>query len=72
MNGKSIVVVLTVAVGAVVLASLGLSLLTPGNRIEFLGINLASEDGRFIPPATGGLALAVGIVWLLAKSKRAG
>ena len=72
MNGKSIVVVLTVAVGAVVLASLGLSLLTPGKPVEFFGMNIASGDGQFIPPAAGGLALAVGIVWLLAKSKRAG
>ena len=71
MNGRSIVVVLTVAVGAVVLASLGLSLLTPGKHIDFLGINIASGDGQFIPPVAGGLALAVGIVWLFAKSKSA-
>jgi hypothetical protein len=38
--------------------------LTPGQRIECLGINIASGDGGFIPPAAGGLALAVGIVWL--------
>jgi hypothetical protein len=71
MTTKSIVTVVLVAVGVVVVASLGLGVLTPGKSVEFLGLNLADGDGRFIPPVAGGLAFIGGILLLLVKSKRA-
>ena len=71
MNAKPIVIITLVAVGVVVLASLGLTFLPPGKPLEFLGLNLAEEDGRFIPPVAGGLAFTVGIILLLVKSRRA-
>jgi hypothetical protein len=71
MNTKPIIVVTLIAVSVVVLASLGVNFLTPGKPCEFLGLNLADEDGRFIPPVAGGLAFAGGIIFLLLKSKHA-
>jgi hypothetical protein len=71
LNTKPIIVVTLIAVGVVVLASLSLNFLTPGKPFEFLGLNLADGDGRFIPPVAGGLVFAGGIIFLLLKSKRA-
>jgi hypothetical protein len=71
MNAKPVIAVTLVAVGAVVLASLGLGQLTPDKPVEFLGMNIAKGDGEFIPPLAGGLVFAGGILWLLVKSKRA-
>jgi nitrate reductase gamma subunit len=71
MNIKPVIAVTLVAVGVVVLASLGLGLLTPGKPVEFLGMNIAKGNGQFIPPVAGGLAFAGGIILLLIKSKRA-
>jgi hypothetical protein len=71
LNTKPIIVVTLIAVGVVVLASLSLNFLTPGKPLEFLGLNLADGDGRFIPPVAGGLVFAGGIIFLLLKSKRA-
>lgn len=69
MNTKSIITITFVAVGVVVLASLSLNFLTQGKPVEFLGFNLAYEDGRFIPPVAGGLVLVGGIIFQLLKSK---
>ena len=71
MEAKHIITVAFVAVGVVVLASLGLGFLTPGKPVEFFGLNIANGDGRFIPPVAGGLVFIAGILWLLVRAKRA-
>lgn len=70
MNTKSLIIVALTTVGIVVLASLGLSFLTPGKPVEFLGINIAKADGQFIPPVAGACVFVGGIILLLVKSKR--
>ena len=69
MNTKTVVAVILIALGIVVLAYSGLSFTTPGKPIEFLGMNIATTDNHFIPPAAGALALVGGIVLLLVKPK---
>ena len=71
MNTKNIIAVSLIVVGAVVLASLGLTFTTPGKSIEFLGLHLGTTDSHFIPPLAGALALAGGIILLLLKPKKA-
>jgi nitrate reductase gamma subunit len=68
---KLFVAVVLVSVCVVVFASMALNLLTPGQPVEFLGVNIAKSDGQFIPPVAGGMVLAAGVVWLLIRSKRA-
>jgi hypothetical protein len=70
MNTKSMIVIGLIAMGVVVLASLGLGLITPGKSTEFLGVNIVKDDGQFIPPIAGALALVCGIVVLLVKPRR--
>ena len=69
MNMKTIVALSLVALGIVVLAYSGLSFTTPGKPIEFLGLHIATTDNHFIPPVTGALALAGGIVLFLIKPR---
>jgi hypothetical protein len=69
MNTKTIVAVLLITLGIVVLAYSGLSFTTPGKNIDFLGMQIATTDNHFIPPAAGALALVGGIVLLLVKPK---
>jgi hypothetical protein len=61
---KSFLAVALISVGAIVIASLALNCLTPGQRIEFAGVNLAQGDGQFIPPVAGGLVFVAGMIWL--------
>ena len=72
MNTKTFLVVALVAVGIVVLASLGLSFTSLGAPVEFLGMHVAAADVEFIPPAAGALALVGGIVLLVVTTKRIG
>jgi len=70
MNTKNIVAVTLIALGIVVLASMGLTFTTPGKSIEFLGMHLGTTDSHFIPPIAGALALIGGIILLLVKPKK--
>jgi hypothetical protein len=70
MKTQSLAAIALIAVGMVVLASLGLSFMTPGKPIDFLGTDIAKADGQFIPPVAGALALVVGIVLLMVKPRR--
>jgi len=72
MNTKNIVAVILIALGIVVLASMGLTFTTPGKSIEFWGMHLGTTDSHFIPPIAGALALIGGIILLLVKPKRIG
>jgi hypothetical protein len=71
MNTKTIVAVLLISLGLVVLAYSGLGFTTPGKTIHFLGMNIATTDSHFIPPAAGALALVGGIVLLIIKPRTA-
>jgi hypothetical protein len=68
---KSFLAVAFISVGAIVIASLALNFLTPGQPVVFLGMNLAKGNGQFIPPLVGALVFAVGLLWL-GRNKWAG
>ncbi len=70
MNTKNIIALTLIALGVVVIASLGLTFTTPGKSIEFLGLHLGTTDSHFIPPIAGALAVLGGIVLLLVKPKK--
>jgi hypothetical protein len=70
MNSKNFSAVALIALGIVVLASLGMTFTSPGNPIKFLGIHLGNTDSHFIPPVAGALALVGGIILLLVKPKK--
>jgi hypothetical protein len=68
MNSKTIAVLL-VALGIVVLAYSGITYKTPGKPVDFLGMHFETTTSHFIPPVVGALALAGGIVLLVASPK---
>jgi hypothetical protein len=70
MNTKLIGGVL-VALGIVVLAYAGITFKTPGKPVNFLGMHFETTRSHFIPPVAGALALAGGVVLLVAGPKRA-
>jgi hypothetical protein len=70
MNSKNFSAVVMIALGIVVLASLGLTFTSPGHSIAFLGMHLGNTDSHFIPPLAGALTLVGGIVVLLVKPKK--
>jgi len=69
LNIKTIIAVLLIALGIVVLAYSGLTVKTPGQPIDFLGIHIETTHSHFIPPVAGALALCGGIVLLLVKPR---
>jgi len=70
MNLKIMVAVMLITLGLVVLAYSGLSLRTPGQSIDFLGLHLETTVSHFIPPVAGAFALVGGILLLLVNPKR--
>ena len=70
MNSKTIAVIL-IALGIVVLAYSGITFKTPGKPVDVLGMHFETTRSHFIPPVVGALALAGGIVLLVAAPKRA-
>jgi hypothetical protein len=66
---KTIISVLLIALGIVVLAYSGLTFSTPGKPVNVLGLQIATTDNHFIPPAFGALMLVGGIVLLVVKPK---
>jgi hypothetical protein len=70
MNSKTIAVIL-IALGIVVLAYSGITYKTPGKPVDFLGMHFETTHSHFIPPVAGALALAGGIVLLVASPKSA-
>jgi len=71
MNTRTIIAVILVALGAVVFAYLGLSLMIPEQPTYFLGMHIETTARHFMPPVVGTLALVGGIVLLLVDPKRA-
>ena len=71
MNTKTIVAIVLVALGVVVLAYSGLSFTTPGEPVNFLGIQVETTERHFIPPVVGALSRVGGIVLLFVNPKRA-
>jgi uncharacterized membrane protein len=69
MNTKTMIAVLLVGLGIVVLAYSGINFTTPGESINFLGLHVETTVNHFIPPFVGALALAGGILLLLAKPR---
>jgi len=70
MNSKVIAAVL-IALGIVVLAYSGITYKTPGKPVNFLGMHIETTNSHFIPPVAGALALAGGIVLLVASPRSA-
>ena len=70
MNTKMIAMIL-IALGIVVLAYSGITYKTPGKPVDFLGAHIETTRSHFIPPVAGALALAGGIVLLVAGPKNA-
>ena len=70
MNSKTIAVIL-IALGIVVFAYSGITYKTPGKPVDFLGMHFETTHSHFIPPVAGALALAGGIVLLVASPKSA-
>jgi hypothetical protein len=68
MNSRMIAAIL-IALGIVVLAYSGITYKTPGKPIDFLGMHIETTHSHFIPPVAGALALAGGIVLLVASPK---
>ena len=69
MNTKTIGLVL-IALGIVVLAYSGISYTTRGKPVNVLGAKIETTDKHFIPPVAGALALAGGVVLLVAGAKK--
>jgi hypothetical protein len=69
MKTKTIAAVILITLGIVVLAYAGISLKTPGQPVNFLGMHIETTDNHFIPPVVGALALVGGIVLLVVKLK---
>ena len=70
MNTKTVAVIL-IALGLVVLAYSGITFNTPGKPVDVLGVHVETTHSHFIPPVAGAIALAVGVVLLVVKPKRA-
>jgi methyl coenzyme M reductase beta subunit len=70
MNSKTIAAIL-IALGIVVLAYSGITYKTPGKPVDFLGVHIETTHSHFIPPVAGALALAGGIVLLVASPRNA-
>jgi len=68
MNSRMIAAIL-IALGIVVLAYSGITYKTPGKPVDFLGVHIETTHSHFIPPVAGALALAGGIVLLVASPK---
>ena len=66
---KTIFAIALITLGIVVLAYSGLSFKTPGEPVNILGMQIATTDSHFIPPAVGALMLVGGIVLLMVKPK---
>jgi hypothetical protein len=70
MNSKTIAAIL-IALGIVVLAYSGITYKTPGKPVDFFGVHIETTRSHFIPPVAGALALAGGLVLLVAGPKNA-
>jgi hypothetical protein len=65
------IAMILIALGIVVLAYSGITYKTPGKPVDFLGVHIETTRSHFIPPVAGALALAGGIVLLVAGPKNA-
>ena len=70
MNLKNTIAVLLVVFGIVVLAYSGITFKTPGDRVEFLGLNIETTHTHFIPPVAGVLSLVGGIMLFAVNFKK--
>jgi methyl coenzyme M reductase beta subunit len=70
MNTKMMAMIL-IALGIVVLAYSGITYKTPGKPVDFLGAHIETTHTHFIPPVAGALALAGGLVLLVAGPRNA-
>ncbi len=70
MNTKNTVAVLLITVGIVVLAYSGITLHTPGQPVDFLGLHIETTHSHFVPPVVGALMLVGGIVLLVVKPRQ--
>jgi nitrate reductase gamma subunit len=68
MNTKTIAIIL-IALGLVVLAYSGITFKTPGKPVDVLGVHVETTNSHFIPPVAGAIALAGGIILLIARPK---
>lgn len=71
MNTKTIIAAILITIGVVVLAYSGITIRTPGQPIDFLGMHIATTESHFVPPVAGALCLVGGIVLLLVKPRGA-
>lgn len=69
MNAKTILALILVALGLAVIANSGINFTTPGESINFFGLRVETTVNHVIPPFLGVLAVAGGILLLLAKPR---
>lgn len=70
MNTKNIIAVILIVAGLVVLAYSGITVKTPGQPVEFLGMHFQTTVTHFISPAMGAVALITGVIMLIIKPGR--
>jgi hypothetical protein len=70
MSSTKTLAVVLVALGIVVLAYSGISFRTRGQPVEIGPVHVETTRSHFIPPVAGAIALAAGLVMLVAGSKK--
>ncbi|MEK7703744.1 MAG: DUF3185 domain-containing protein [Myxococcota bacterium] len=70
MRLKNLLAAILIALGVVVLAYSGITFETPERHMDLFGLHVATTKTHFIPPLTGAIALASGLVLLFVGPRR--
>ena len=70
MSYGRITAIVLVVLGIVVLAYSGITLKTPGEPVNIGPVHIETTQRHFIPPVAGAIALAAGIVLLVAGNRK--
>jgi hypothetical protein len=67
---RGIIAIVLIALGLVVLAYSGFTLVTPGKPVNIGPVHIETTQRHFIPPIAGAIALVGGILLLVVGTKR--